>query len=194
MTDTRSAACRSCGARVVETVLDLGTQPVADDLFDDAGAARQAARHRLALGGCAQCGLVQLDASTPTLPNAVHGHGSAFSGTVLDHERAWAEELLQVNSLRDGGAVLDVGGEAGGLLRVLAEAGYVIRGGEQDTRLVTECRPTTTTRTRLPTTRRRSTWWWSTTTSVTPTPSTPRSLAVSVPWPAVERSPSSSTP
>jgi C-methyltransferase-like protein/putative zinc binding protein/methyltransferase family protein len=137
MTDTRSAACRSCGARAVGTVLDLGTQPVADDLFDDVGAARQAPRHRLALGSCEQCGLVQLDASTPTLPNAVHGHGSAFSGTVLDHERAWAEELLQLPELRDGASVLDVGGEAGGLLRAFAEAGHVVRGGEQDARLAT---------------------------------------------------------
>lgn len=124
MTAPRLAACRSCGDSGVRTVLDLGPQPVADDLFDDAERARQAPRHRLALGCCGRCGLLQLDPSTPTLPNAVHGHGSAFSGTVLDHERAWAEELLQLPSLRDRGAVLDVGGASSGLLRVFAQAGH----------------------------------------------------------------------
>ncbi len=124
MTDPRSAACRSCGAPNTPTVLDLGLQPVADDLYDDAEAALRAPRHRLAVGCCRRCGLVQLDPSTPTPPNAVHGHGSAFSGTVMDHERIWAEELLQLPGLRAGAAVLDVGSGSSGLLRVFAQAGH----------------------------------------------------------------------
>ncbi|WP_097208638.1 class I SAM-dependent methyltransferase [Geodermatophilus sabuli] len=135
MRNSRSSGCRACGTASVVTVLDLGTQPVADDLFDDAGQAAAAPRHRLALGCCQECGLVQLDASTPVLANAAHGHGSVYSGTVLQHERAWVAELLEVSSLRDGGSVLDVSSGAGGLLRVFADAGHVVRGWERDAAL-----------------------------------------------------------
>lgn len=110
------------------TVLDLGAQPVADDLFATGAEAAGAPRHRLAVGLCEACGLVQLDPATPVLPNASHGHGSAFSGTVLEHERAWTDELLHLPSLPAEAKVLDVSG--GGMLRGFADAGHVIRGGD----------------------------------------------------------------
>lgn len=128
MTGPRPAACRCCGSPDVPTVLDLGPQPVADDLYDDAEEARRAPRHRLALGCCRRCGLVQLDLATPTLPNAVHGHGSSFSGTILHHERAWAEELLQIPTLGAGAEILDVGSGSPGLLHSFAEAGHPVAG------------------------------------------------------------------
>ncbi len=111
------------------TVLDLGPQPVADDLFDSAREAGAAPRHRLAVGCCEACGLVQLDPATPVLPNAAHGHGSAFSGTVLEHERIWTAELLRLPSLPPRARVLDVSG-GGGLLRGFAEAGHAVHGGD----------------------------------------------------------------
>lgn len=129
MTESRSGGCRSCGWAGVVTVLDLGPQPVADDLFDTAGEACRAPRYRLAVGRCEACGLVQLDPETPVLPHASHGHGSTFSGTVQEHERAWTAELLRLPSLPREAKVLDVSG-AGGMLRGFADAGHVIRGGE----------------------------------------------------------------
>jgi SAM-dependent methyltransferase len=132
MTSASSSRCRSCGADAVGTVLDLGTQPVADDLLEDREQARAAPRHRLALGSCARCGLVQLDAATPLLANAAHGHGSAFSGTVLQHEQDWAAELLSLPGLREGSRVLDVGSGTGGLLQFFAGAGLAVQGWERD--------------------------------------------------------------
>lgn len=123
--------CRSCGASDVTTVLDLGEQPVADDLCDDAATAQEAPRHRLALGSCGRCGLVQLDPATPVLANAAHGHGSAFSGTVLEHEHRWAQELLALH-LPSKARVLDTGSGNGGLLRPFLDAGHAVRGWERD--------------------------------------------------------------
>lgn len=135
MTNKVNSGCRSCGASDVVTVMDLGAQPVADDLSDDIDAAQEAPRHRLALGSCGRCGLVQLDPATPVLPNAAHGHGSAFSGTVLEHERRWAEELLGLPFLPRSARVLDTSSGSGGLLRPFLDARHTVRGWERDGQL-----------------------------------------------------------
>lgn len=132
MTETFSDGCRSCGAGHVVTVLNLGDQPDADDLCDSAAAALRAPRHRLSLGLCDRCGLVQLDQATPQLANAAHGHGSAFSGTVLEHERQWADELLTLPFAGSQGRVLDTGSGTGGLLRPFLQAGHTVRGWERN--------------------------------------------------------------
>lgn len=124
--------CRSCGEPAVLSVLDLGEQPVADHLSDTSAEALAAARHRLAVGCCGECGLVQLDPETPTPPNASHGHGSAFSGTVLEHERQWTEELLALPAMDGARRVLDVGSGTGGLLRPFLRAGHTVQGWERD--------------------------------------------------------------
>jgi SAM-dependent methyltransferase len=132
MTNTTGGGCRSCGAGAVVSVLDLGDQPVADDLSHDAASAVRAPRYRLSLGSCRRCGLLQLDQATPLLANASHGHGSAFSGTVLEHENEWAEELLALPILTKQARVLDVGSGTGGLLRPFLNAGHLVRGWERD--------------------------------------------------------------
>lgn len=132
MSGTICGGCRSCRADAVTTVLDLGDQPVADDLSDDAAAALQATRYRLSLGLCRRCGLVQLDPATPLLASAAHGHGSAFSGTVLEHEHRWAEELLALAFLPSRARVLDTGSGTGGLLRPFLDAGHTVRGWERE--------------------------------------------------------------
>lgn len=130
MSDEPDGRCRSCRSRSVTTVLDLGRQPVADDLADSAAQAHGAPRHRLAVGCCRDCGLVQLDVRTPVLAHAAHGHGSAFSGTVLQHEASWAAELMV--DLPTASRVLDAGSGSGGLLRAFSEAGHRVAGWERD--------------------------------------------------------------
>lgn len=142
MTGRVPGGCRSCGADAVLGILDLGDQPVADDLADGAAEALQAPRHRLALGLCNSCGLVQLDPATPLLANAAHGHGGAFSGTVLAHEQSWADELLALPWLPRRARVLDVGSGDGGLLRPFRDAGHAVRGWERNAELVAQARLT----------------------------------------------------
>lgn len=132
MTGKVPSGCRSCGSGAVVSVLDLGDQPVADDLCDGSAAALRAPRYRLSLGSCGSCGLVQLDPATPLLASAAHGHGSGFSGTVLEHEHQWAVELLALCSLSDRARVLDTGSGAGGLLRPFLDVGHSVRGWERD--------------------------------------------------------------
>lgn len=124
--------CLSCGADAIVTVIDLGDQPVADDLSDDPEGALVAPCYRLSLGVCGLCGLVQLDPATPLLDSAAHGHGSAFSGTVLEHEHQWAEELLALPFLPGKARILDTGSGTGGLLRPFLDAGHSVRGWERD--------------------------------------------------------------
>lgn len=132
MVGISQGGCRSCGEDAVVSVLDLGHHPLADDLSDRADEAVRAPRYRLSLGLCERCGLVQLDRATPLLTSASHGHGSAFSGTVLEHERRWAEELLSLPFLPSSARVLDTASGTGGLLRPFKDAGHIVRGWEQD--------------------------------------------------------------
>jgi SAM-dependent methyltransferase len=138
MTSTTGGGCRSFGAVAVDSVLDLGDQPVADDLWHDAASAVRAPRYRLSLGSCRRCGLLQLDQATPLLANASHGHGSAFSGTVLEHENEWAQELLALPILTNHARVLDIGSGSGGLLRPFLNAGHLVRGWERDEALAAQ--------------------------------------------------------
>jgi cupin fold WbuC family metalloprotein len=53
-----SKPCRCCGESALETILDLGPQPICSHLLGDA--ASSAARHPLALARCLRCGQIQL--------------------------------------------------------------------------------------------------------------------------------------
>jgi SAM-dependent methyltransferase len=129
MTGEHGHRCRSCADDAVATILDLGPQPVADDLCDTSESARGAPRHRLALGVCQNCTLVQLDSATPLLANAAHGHGSGFSETAQLHEREWAATLMALPALPGTARVLDVAGTGGALVRPFAEAGHEVQTG-----------------------------------------------------------------
>lgn len=138
MTHDLPAGCRSCRSTEVVTVLELADQPVADDLVDSHEDALRSPRHRLAIGCCGTCGLVQLDPATPVLANAAHGHGSFFSGTVLQHEAGWARDLIALLPGDRPGRILDVGSGGGGLLSAFRAAGHAVQGWERDDRLAAE--------------------------------------------------------
>ena len=79
--DPSPVRCRSCGNRLDTEILDLGPQPVADVLVSKADAPAEPV-YPLGLAICSSCLLVQL-ASNDTPPTARHGHGAAYSSTVL---------------------------------------------------------------------------------------------------------------
>ena len=67
MSNSSGAACRACGARELDLVLDLGEMPAADCFPDTDAPVSGDKRHRLAMLLCRRCGLAQLDHDTTTV-------------------------------------------------------------------------------------------------------------------------------
>jgi SAM-dependent methyltransferase len=83
---------------------------------------------------CDCCGLAQLpsvDVDQIDL-RTVHGHGAAFSSTVLAHLREWADMLISVVPVSRSASVLDVSSGDGALLRPFFERGMHALGLEAD--------------------------------------------------------------
>src|SRR5262245_36020028 len=97
--------CRLCGARVTRPVVDLGEQPLADDVVRSAAAAIERAPLRLVR--CDRCGLLQTPATGIVPDLRTHGHGSRQSTSLAEHLGAWGRALGA--ELGDGGRVLDIG-------------------------------------------------------------------------------------
>jgi hypothetical protein len=116
-------ACRSCGARRLDTILDLGSQPDPDWLLepDDPDPAPEAP---VELAICSACGLVQLVGSRPDGPRPAHGHASpAPTGD------PWVE-LIKRSVQAGAPVVCDVDGSSG--LPVGTLAGRVMVGLPSD--------------------------------------------------------------
>ena len=96
--------CRLCAAPVTRQCVDLGLQPLADDVVaaDDGEAPRRALR----LLRCDACGLLQTAATGDGVDLLTHGHGARASTSLQAHLAAWGASLAP--ELRTGDRVLDV--------------------------------------------------------------------------------------
>jgi len=129
--------CRSCQSLLRVLVVDLGRQPVADVLLDAEQVQQPQPTVPLRLFMCEACGLVQLPTTDGDVGDltGVHGHGAAFSSTVLTHVQAWAERLLGNVCSPSTTSVLDVASGDGALLRPFAERGVRVLGLEPNAAL-----------------------------------------------------------
>jgi SAM-dependent methyltransferase len=84
---------------------------------------------------CDRCGLAQLPSADVDADDltGVHGHGAAFSTTVLGHMREWAEVLCR--GLGSDTTVLDVASADGALLQPFFERGMDVLGIEPSARI-----------------------------------------------------------
>lgn len=87
------AACRSCGATSLTTVVDLGEQPPAERFVDASDLAEPDMRLPLRILVCPACWLLQLDGDP--VPSDDEPGGIAFSSsTMLAHIRGFAQDAL----------------------------------------------------------------------------------------------------
>lgn len=101
--------CRSCRARLVDKVLDLGLQP-ASDYFPRADSTAEEPRWPLTLWLCSRCSLVQLgaDATIPEPPLAVE------SETMRGHAADVSAAVIRQTGLSAGATVVEVASHHGG--------------------------------------------------------------------------------
>src|SRR5688500_2136182 len=120
---SRITNCRSCGSPRLQTVLDLGLQPIANALVEPVRRDEHEEKHPLELMFCHDCALAQVSETIP--PNVLFGQDypyfSSFSPALLAHSREHALEAIDRLGLGPESLVVEVASNDGYLLKNFAE-------------------------------------------------------------------------
>ncbi len=123
--------CRSCGAPLEHTFLDLGRAPLANAFLTAADLAQPEVSYPLHVRTCARCLLVQLP--QVATPEKIFGHYvyfSSYSESWLQHAEAFARSAVARHRLDSGSLVMEVGSNDGYLLQYFVAAGIPVIGVE----------------------------------------------------------------
>lgn len=113
--------CRSCDSRHGELVLDLGEQPLANNLLAPEDLSKPEPRFPLRLAVCTDCWLLQItDLVPPVELFSDYVYFSSYSETWVAHTAACAERYLREFTPKH---VVEIASNDGCLLRHFAEAG-----------------------------------------------------------------------
>ncbi|GMR24063.1 MAG: class I SAM-dependent methyltransferase [Acidobacteriota bacterium] len=124
-------SCRSCGATPLESVLDLGTTPLANALVTMTELDAPEPRFPLELAICKRCSLVQiLETVPPERMFRNYLYFSSFSETMLDHARASAQTLIASRRLGPNSLVAEIASNDGYLLQYFQQADIPVLGIE----------------------------------------------------------------
>lgn len=116
--------CRSCGGTQGGLVLDLGVQPLANNLPRPEDLARPEPRFPLRLAVCESCWLLQLlDLVPPVELFSEYLYFSSFSDTLLRHAQQAAERYMREFALDPASFVVEVASNDGYLLQHFHAAG-----------------------------------------------------------------------
>ncbi|MEO5852618.1 MAG: class I SAM-dependent methyltransferase [Nocardioides sp.] len=130
LTERGSRVCRGCGTRDLVSVLDLGRQPLANEMALSADLPDPA--FPLHLRSCPTCGLGQI--GEYVLPARIFGaeypYLSSVSTSWLAHAGAYTQQLIDELSLIDGDLVMEVASNDGYLLAQMRERGMRVLGIE----------------------------------------------------------------
>jgi hypothetical protein len=116
--------CRSCGSAALQTVIDLGVQPLANSYIRPEHLMRMEPHHPLLVLRCTQCHLVQV-------PPVVHEgeifsdylYFSSFSRSWLDHAARYCVMIIPRLRLNANSFVVEIASNDGYLLQNMVRAG-----------------------------------------------------------------------
>ncbi len=119
----RISACRSCGCDHLDTVLDLGMQPLANALLEPDKLDDQEPLFPLEVVLCHGCGLLQVSEDVP--PEILFGQDypyfSSFIPALLVHSREHALDLIAERNLGPDDLVVEIASNDGYLLKNFVE-------------------------------------------------------------------------
>lgn len=125
--------CRSCGAPLRHTFVDLGEQPLSNGfLTREQLEASDDPRYPLHARVCEQCLLVQVDEVVPAdaIFSDTYAYFSSYSQSWLDHAARYAEAASERVGLDPSSLVIEVASNDGYLLRNFVAAGIPVLGVE----------------------------------------------------------------
>lgn len=116
--------CRSCGSHAGKLVLDLGAQPLANNLLRPEDLGKPEPKFPLRLAVCNQCWMLQImDLVPPVRLFSEYLYFSSFSDMMLRHASQAAKKYIAEFSLNTTSLVIEVASNDGYLLKNFKEAG-----------------------------------------------------------------------
>jgi SAM-dependent methyltransferase len=126
-----SFQCRACGGRAQEPVLDLGLQPLANNLLRPQDPAAAEPRFPLRVFVCHGCWLLQItDVVPPAKLFSEYPYFSSFSDAVVKHARESAQRHVREHSLGPQSQVVEIASNDGYLLQHFKAVGVPCLGIE----------------------------------------------------------------
>jgi SAM-dependent methyltransferase len=123
--------CRSCGAQLRHSVVDLGRQPLANSYLEEQQLGEPEPVYPLHPYVCDRCWLMQLDAvADPKEIFSDYAYFSSYSDSWLEHARRYAEEMIERLALGPSSLVVEVASNDGYLLRNFVQRGVAVLGIE----------------------------------------------------------------
>lgn len=118
-----SLKCRSCGSTDAAPILDLGLQPLANNLLTPADLAKKEPKFPLRLAVCKSCWMLQItDLVPPTELFSEYLYFSSFSDLMLRHSREACDSYLKEFGLNRQSLVVEVASNDGYLLQNFIKA------------------------------------------------------------------------
>jgi hypothetical protein len=116
--------CRSCGAPLQHTVVDLGMSPLCESFLTEDALDRMEPYYPLHVRVCRECFLVQLgEYVAPEDIFREYAYFSSFSRAWLDHARGYVETMVERASLGPASFVVELASNDGYLLQYFVERG-----------------------------------------------------------------------
>jgi SAM-dependent methyltransferase len=124
--------CRSCGAPLTLTLVDLGLQPLANSYVPLANARLADPVYPLHARVCEACWLVQVDDVVPAedIFDGHYAYFSSFSDSWLKHCQAYAAKMIAELGLGPKSLVIEIASNDGYLLQYFAKVGVPVLGIE----------------------------------------------------------------
>lgn len=124
-------SCRCCGARLTETFIDLGRQPLANSYVPVERLGQAEPAYPLLARVCGECFLVQVDAVVPAEEIfSDYAYFSSYSKGWVEHARRYAEAMISRLGLDGASKVIEIASNDGYLLRHFVAAGIPVLGVE----------------------------------------------------------------
>ncbi len=129
---SQSPTCRSCGAPLTLTLVDLGLSPLANSYVPPDRADSADPVYPLHARVCQSCWLVQVDDAVPEAEifNSHYAYFSSFSDSWLRHCRAYAGRMTRELALGPDSLVIEIASNDGYLLQYFVQAGVPVLGIE----------------------------------------------------------------
>lgn len=116
--DLKTSSCRSCGAHDFEPLLDLGLQPLANNLLRPEDLSKPEPKVPLRLAFCRSCALLQiLDLVPPVELFSEYLYFSSFSDALLRNAKEATERYIREFSLNERSFVVEIASNDGYCLK-----------------------------------------------------------------------------
>ena len=123
--------CRSCGAGLERTFVDLGFSPLANSYLTAEDLHRPQLFHPLHVYLCTECLLVQLpEAESPEAIFSEYAYFSSVSSSWVEHARRYALRMIEERGLGPDSLVVEIASNDGYLLSHFHERGIPVQGIE----------------------------------------------------------------